>query len=78
MILSFGFDKICVRSKKTEAGTGTRKGAGAGTEAGAGLSYQNNGRERKPPTHTPTQPTILSDTSVTILVVNLFLSILSL
>ena len=35
MILSFGLDKICARSKKTEAGTGTRKGAGAGTEAGA-------------------------------------------
>ena len=26
-------------------------GAGAGAGAGVGLSYQNNGRERKPPTH---------------------------
>jgi hypothetical protein len=33
LILSFGLDKICARSKETEAGT--RKGAGAGTEAGA-------------------------------------------
>ena len=35
MILSFGLDKICARSKETEAGTGRRKGAGAGTEVGA-------------------------------------------
>ena len=33
--MSFGLDKICVRSKETEAGTATRKVAGAGTEAGA-------------------------------------------
>ena len=35
MILSFGRDKICVRRKETEAGTGRKKGAGVGTEARA-------------------------------------------
>ena len=36
MILSFGLDKTCARSKEKEAGTGTREGAGAGTEARPG------------------------------------------
>ena len=35
MILSFGLDKICARSKEREAGTGRRKGTGVGKEAGA-------------------------------------------
>ena len=35
MILSFGLDKTCARSKEKETGTGTREGEVAGTEAGA-------------------------------------------